>query len=558
MFTRRKFLQVAGISSATAAFPFLANCGPLTEPKAGLRASSSKLTDFRPDVDIELTAIYDTVPILSGSQTKVMRYQARLVAGDESRLVVLADNYLGPIIKMRKGENIRVRLVNDLSEETIIHWHGLRVPETADGHPRFAIAPGETYTYEFQVIDPAGTYWFHPHTHQRTGYQAYNGLAGMFIINDNNEDQLNLPSGEYDLPVIIQDRSFTSDNQLSYSTTNSMMGGMAGFFGERILINGTDSASFSLSATSHRFRLLNGSNARVYKIGWSDGSPLTVIGTDGGLLPAPLSKNYVMLAPGERIDLYADFSDRAIGSQFSLVNLSYDGDAFGGGMGNGNTGNGDMDGNGNNGNGNTGNGGMDGDGNNGGGMMGNVNRGGSLYSALEVGSQFTLLQISIDKAGSAPLPLPSVLIPMDRYAINSTVNAGSPRDFSLYMYAGSWTLNGRRFVMEEVAEDEKVRLGDMEIWQYTNRSGQPVPHPMHMHEARFQVYNRSHNGSWSASYATVSDGFIDSGWKDTVLVMPGEQVQVILKFDSYTGMFLNHCHNLEHHDNGMMRNFLIT
>lgn len=474
--------------------------------------------DFAADVDIELTALMDNVPILSGSETTVMRYNGSLIAGDASRLVNLPDNYLGPVITVRKGENVRVRLVNSLTEETILHWHGLRVPEHADGHPRLAISPGETYVYEFTVIDPAGTYWFHPHTHGRTGYQAYYGMAGLFVIKDDAEEALGLPSGAYDLPVIIQDRSFTSSNQLSYDTGGGMMGGMAGFFGDRILVNGAVNASLSLEANSYRLRLLNGSNARVYKLAWNDGTAVTVIGTDGGLLPAPLTKEYVTLAPGERIDLFVDLSGRAIGSEIRLVSLSYDGDAFGSNMG---------------------------------GMSGSA-------PAISIGSEFAVMSVSVERvASSSPATLSASLIPMVGYSLEEASNSSSPRSFSLYMQHGSWTMNGRTFEMDAVADDEIVRFGDTEVWEYINRSGQAVAHPMHMHEARFQVLDREQDGSWRSAYATVSDGFVDGGWKDTALVMPGEKVTVILKFDSYSGLFLNHCHNLEHHDNGMMRNFRI-
>ena len=105
-----------------------------------------------------------------------------------------------------------------------MHWHGMHVPEKDDGHPKDVIGNGETYIYEFEIMNRAGTYWFHPHPHGRTGLQVYNGLAGLFIVTDDEEQQLKLPSGEYDVPIVIQDRQFDSNNQLVYLRRGRMEG----------------------------------------------------------------------------------------------------------------------------------------------------------------------------------------------------------------------------------------------------------------------------------------------------------------------------------------------
>ncbi len=146
-----------------------------------------------------------------------------------------------------------------------------------------AIGPGETKVYEFQVIDRAGPYWFHPHPHMRTAEQVVMGLAGLFYVTD-AEEELAVPgaaTGANDVPVIIQDRIFDGDNQIVYQDNM-----MWGYLGNRILVNGKPNTVFSLEPRSYRLRLLNGSNARTYKLAWSNNMPLKVIGTDGGLLPA--------------------------------------------------------------------------------------------------------------------------------------------------------------------------------------------------------------------------------------------------------------------------------
>ena len=203
---------------------------------------------------------------------------------------------------------MRIYFHNNLAEDSVIHPHGLRVPEDCDGHPMQAIGPGETKIYEFQVIDRAGPYWFHPHPHMRTAEQVVMGLAGLFYVWD-PEEELAVPgasTGANDLPVIIQDRTFDSNNQFLYQPNN-----MWGYLGNRILVNGKPNTVFSLEPRAYRLRFLNGSNARTYKLAWSNGMPLKVIGTDGGLLPAVASKTYVMLMPGERVDVWADFTQLA-------------------------------------------------------------------------------------------------------------------------------------------------------------------------------------------------------------------------------------------------------
>jgi FtsP/CotA-like multicopper oxidase with cupredoxin domain len=130
-------------------------------------------------------------------------------------------------------------------------------------------------------MNRAGTYWFHPHPHKRTGPQVYNGLAGMFIVTDEEEEKLNLPSGEFDIPVAIQDRTFGADGQLVYQDGGGggMNSNMRGFLGEQIVINGKNDNVLSLKfGCCYRLRLLNGSNSRFYKLGWEDGTPLTIIG----------------------------------------------------------------------------------------------------------------------------------------------------------------------------------------------------------------------------------------------------------------------------------------
>ena len=394
------------------------------------------------------------------------------------------------------------------------------------------IAPGASYEYDFQVINRAGTYWFHPHPHQLTGPQVYYGLAGLFIVDDDEEEALDLPSGEYDLPLVLQDRMFDSQNQLVY-LANGMMDQMIGFLGDTILVNGAPNATLDVRASAYRLRLLNGSNSRIYKLAWQDDTPLTVIATDGGLLEVPVTRDYITLAPGERVELWADFSKQSASSEMWLVSLPFS--EFGGGMTLAPGASAGV-----------------------GGMMGS--------SSLPNGTSFDVLSFKIGEKGADVTPLPSRLSTMERHRVHEAVNRDNPRSFALAMQGMIHTINDRVFEMDSIARDEIVQLGELELWDFFNRGGsgmgmgmmnRELPHPMHIHGVQFQVIGRQIARGYESAYEELSAGFVDNGWKDTVLVMPGEKVQVLVRFENYAGTYLYHCHNLEHEDTGMMRNYKI-
>ena len=534
-FTRRDVIRLMGMGAGTLT---LGACGlvppgspdPATSPLISAPFTptpvlSSQAVDLAAnlaaDLAIDLTAGPAKLPIFSGAETSVWRYQAAVREGNPASVQELSDAYLGPILRVKKGQRVQVRLKNDLPDPTIIHWHGLLVPEEMDGHPRHAIAPGESYAYDFQVINRAGMYWFHPHPHQLTGPQVYYGLAGLFIVSDDEEAALGLPAGEYDLPLVIQDRTFNSQNQLVY-LANGMMDQMIGFLGDTVLVNGAPDATLDVKASAYRLRFLNGSNSRIYKLAWQDGTPLTVIATDGGLLEAPVTRDAVTLAPAERVELWVDFSGRPPGSEMRLVSQPFSGLSSGGGM-----------------------------------MGGGSN--------LPHGAAFDILTLKVGEKGEDVVALPTRLSTIPRHRAEDAVNYKNPRTFALAMQGMIHTINGRVFEMDSVAPDEVVRLDDLEVWEFANLEGgggmgmmnMELPHPMHIHSVQFQILSRQLVQGNESAYRELSAGFVDDGWKDTVLVMPGEKVQVLVRFETHTGTFLYHCHNLEHEDAGMMRNYRI-
>ncbi len=529
--SRRRLLQYLGLSTvATAVVPDWLFA-------AGEQSSQDRSSPSEPDIEVGMTAQVTEVSILSGRPTKVWKFVGELIKGPPGTVKDIPDSYLGPILQLRQGQKVRIRFHNKLPEPCVIHQHGLHVPEKADGHPRHQIGTGETSAYEFTVLDRAGAYWFHPHTHHRTAEQAYYGLAGLILVTDTEEQSLDLPREAHDIPLVIQDRSFDDQNQLRYIA--HMHDRWRGFLGDRILVNGKPDFVLPLATRVYRLRFLNGSNSRIYKLVWSDGSPLTVIGTDGGLLESPEVRNYVMLAPGERVDLWADFRGRKVGDEIRLRSATFSGVMPMMGMG----------------------GGMMGG--RGGGMMGMGRgmRGGMMGGALPQGAEHPILTARIVKEERDQLALPRRLSQIDRYRPQDAANAKKPRSIRLSMMGMSPRLNGRSFELTKVVEEEIIPLNTLQILEFVNQDhrarGMMMAHPMHIHGQQFQVLKREMAPGFEQQYASVSQGFVDNGWKDTVLVMPGEKVTILKRFDHYTGLYLYHCHNLEHEDLDMMRNFLI-
>lgn len=512
-----------------------------------LQAAVEKATGIpAPDLILELKATEAEASLLKGPSTRVWLYRGKVLKGDPQSLAFLPDPYPLPILRARKGQRVRIEFVNALPEQSIIHWHGLHVPEAMDGHPRYVIGPGKRYVYEFEIRNRAGTYWFHPHPHGHTGKQIYFGLAGLFLVSDEEEQSLGLPSGEQDVTLVLQDRSFDGDNQLIFlpdagegsgmsrgmmdgGMMGGMMGGgmmggmmarMMGFLGDRIVVNGQPDFTLPVATRPYRLRLLNASNSRIYKLAWSDGAPLTVIASDGGLLPRPVKRPYLSLAPAERAELWVDFGRWPPGTELTMESLPFTGIMeMGGGM-------------------------M-------GGMMG------AMASALPNGARFPVFRVRVEGRGKGGPGLPSQLTAIPAPDPRKAVNWRHPRVFHLTLAMMQWGINRRQFQMEAVAPDEKVRLDTAEVWEFANDGAMgmmAMAHPMHIHGLQFRVLERR---GGSRNPGGLHEGLVEEGWKDTVLVMPGERVKVLLDFREYPGLFVFHCHNLEHADSGMMRNYLV-
>ena len=408
--------------------------------------------------------------------------------------------FLGPTLRLRRGEDVDLIVQNNLDEITTMHWHGMHVPARMDGTPHQKIEPGESWTASFPVDQQAAPLWYHPHPHGNTGRQVYRGVAGLMWIDDDNSDTLSLPKtyGVDDIPVVIQDRLFDDDGAFRFARNQGAV------FGNTMLINGTWNPFLQVESRRIRFRLLNGSNARIYYIGFDDNREFHQIATDGGFLDTPLQTNRVILAPGERAEILVDFSDGAevVLKSYPEAGLRRTIISFLWGPGTGNLQ-----------------------------LLKIVPRPTNRASHALPERLNTISRI---KASDAAKTRPMVL--------GGLLQGGQPAGPGM-----GPPINGKLMDMERI--DEVVRLGDIEIWEVNNPGGQA--HPFHIHLVQFQILDRNGQPPIGA----------ELGLKDTVLVPAGDTVRIIMHFDRYADPqvpYMYHCHIMEHEDAGMMGQFLVV
>ena len=501
--TRRDVLRALGAGGGTLAIP---------------PALRTALAADLPDVVLKLVAAPQSAPLLQGTQTRGLRYSGEVLRGRRDALQPSPGN-LGPTLDLRRGERVRIAFENRSGAPSVIHWHGMIVPESADGHPHQAVPSGGRYTVEFTVRNPAGTYLYHPHPNGLTGRQTYYGLAGLLIVREPRERDMGLPALEHERHLVLQDRRIGEDNQLVFK--RSMMDDMNGVLGDRVLVNGIGDAVFKVAPRVHRLRIANVSNARIYKLAWSDGRPLRIIASDSGLFSRAegiQERPYVTLFPFERVELLEDFGGRRDGTEIALLSKAFSGlEGMMGSM----------------------MGGMMGGGMMGGGMMG-PSQGGELQVA-----RFTVSPGPRARARSLVLAEEQTPAREGKHELRTQLAFRHMRGF----------LNGRRFDTQDmaaVADDERLPVGKASIWTFANNGdGMPMPHPIHIHGVRFRVIERS-GGDVPED---LREGILDTGFKDTFGIFPGERVRVLVAPEE-PGLFMYHCHNLEHEDGGMMRNCL--
>ena len=311
--TRRSMLE-RGMASFTA-LCFL----PVATRTTAVRSSAAAAAAAEPfQVDLQLPPTL--VPVSTTAtedryEMAIREGRAEIVPGTLTPVYGYDGVYPGPTIRARKGRTTVIRQTNALPFSQNVHLHGGLVPAASDGHPMQLIAPGGSFTYTYPNSQDAATLWYHDHAHGLSARTMFYGLAGMYIVEDDLEQSLELPSGDFEVPLVIQDRAFNEDGSLRYTENVD-----EGFLGDTIVVNGRVSPRFAVKRALYRLRLLNASNAREYRLELSNGDPLIQVAGDGGLLEAPVSRSSVSLAPAERVDVIADFRHLRAGAQVQLTN----------------------------------------------------------------------------------------------------------------------------------------------------------------------------------------------------------------------------------------------
>ncbi|MBL4703044.1 MAG: multicopper oxidase domain-containing protein [Flavobacteriales bacterium] len=481
-----------------------------------------------------VTPPLDQGVMIGGTRTFTLNMQTgttQFFSGINTATAGYNQNYSGPTLEIQKGDSVVFNVTNNLSwnVNTTTHWHGMHLPATMDGGPHSPITPGSTWTATWKMLNRAGTYWYHPHPHSSIGladslnstsWQVFQGLAAMMIVRDTETDTLGLPSsyGIDEFPLIIQDKSFSSDTTL-FGILPGPTSGMAAIRrGETILVNGVVTPDLNTPSQMVRFRILNASNARVYRIGFSDNRPFDVIASDGGILDTVHVTSRLDITPAERYEIIVDFSaDQGDTLQLMAFNSEFEPFLYPTGGG-----------------------------------LGNIYWNPPLQDSYDI-SDFEIMTFNVGPTVGTPVTNYNTdLTEIVRIAEATANNFSSPREYELSPPPpGSFgfTINGLTFDPARI--DDTITLGNTEIWDITNIA--TMAHPYHIHGNSFQIISRT-NG-WRSTHPW------ELGWKDVVVIHSGETVRIIKEFTDYadpTMAYMSHCHILEHEDAGMMTHWIVV
>ncbi len=449
---------------------------PFTIPTVLTPSAMDATTDY-----YDIIQLINSVEVLPGLRTTIWGYNGM---------------FPGPTIRARSKRRVVVRQVNALPQAVSVHLHGGVQPPESDGYPTDLIPPGGAKEYVYPNLHRAATLFYHDHAMDRTGPNVYRGLSGLYLLEDEIEENLPLPKGEFDVPLIIQDRSFDTHGNFAFDENDPS--NVFAEIGDTILVNGVPWPRFPVAARKYRLRLLNASSTRTYHLGLSSHAPLVQIATDGGLLDRPIEVDTITLAPAERAEVVVDFATVTFGATVDLENRI---------------------------------------------------RTGELDQIFpQTGS---LLRFEVTRRVSEDSMVPATLAPTERLTEPMSTQT---RNFLFQPIwrptfpPFQWTINGR--VFDPAVLHAQVSMDSIEIWRFENRAAVLDPfaaqeHPVHVHLVNFLVLDR--NGRPPNSF--------ELGWKDTVLVGVGETVRVIARFAPFSGKYVMHCHNLAHEDHSMMANF---
>jgi spore coat protein A, manganese oxidase len=447
---------------------------------------------------------------------------------EPTKMWAFGSQFPGPTFDIRSNQEILVEWANELPAKhflpvdytlggagkdqpevrAVVHVHGAKAPPESDGYPEDWTVPGKSALYHYPNHQDAAMLWYHDHAMGINRLNIFAGLIGAYIIRDDVEDALHLPNGEYEIPLIICDRMFDKDSQLYYPVSdNPASPWIPEFFGDAYLVNGKLFPFLDVEPRKYRFRVLNASNGRFYRLALSNKQSFYTIGTDQGLLNAPVELKKIVIAPGERLDLIVDFSGHA----GEKIVVQDDAVAV---------------------------------------MQFRVAAAPAAVSASAV----TVKEDSL---------LPAVLRPIEKLAESSAVKTrllSLDEIDDLVQNPVKMLLNNTSWHMP-VTEDPL--LNSVEIWNLINPTDDS--HPIHLHLVKFQILDRRS----FQTFAYISEKQLkftgqsippepsESGWKDTVRAEPGMVTRIIVRFDGYPGRYVWHCHILEHEDNEMMRPYQV-
>ncbi len=447
-------------------------------------------------------------PVLRSARIRipVVRAGVRVMpTGPLTQMWTYGGTYPGPTIVRPAGRATRVRFVNRLPSPTklSVHLHGGHQRYQDDGQPtRFLIPAGRSRTYRYPLVDegrpqPAAFFWYHDHRMGVTTRNNWLGQQGMFLVNDRWTRKLGLPTGRYDVPLMVSERSLDQDNQLVPVMHHMapMHGPMAppndATVGDRILVNGRFAPYLDVAARKYRLRLVNTSPFTAYDFALSDGRPFVQIGTGNGLLPRAVVRQHILLGPAQRADVLVDFSG-ALGRDVVLESIARP-DAPPGGAGS---------------------------------------------------PTAQIMQFRVRSEATDPSRLPSRLRPPPAMKLPRKVSAVWSVGLHHGKHGAAWTFNGRVFDPRRVVHT--VEEGSTQLWELRNDTD--MTHFVHLHQELWRTVSR--NGKRPPAW--------ERGLEDTWRLDPGERVRVRAKFTDHTGVFMIHCHMLDHEDNGLMAQFAVV
>ncbi|GGJ88456.1 spore coat protein A [Pilimelia anulata] len=424
---------------------------------------------------------------------------ASIVAGLRTQIYAYNGIFPGPVVELEQGTRAMVRMRNKLPAthprmkhpyHTSTHLHGSASLPQYDGYANDVTMPGYYKEYKYPNFQPARTLWYHDHGVHHTAENVYGGLAAFYLMHDPAERAL-LPQGEFDVPLMVSDIMLAADGSPNYNDRSH-----SGLWGDIILVNGAPWPVMKVKRRVYRFRILNASISRSYRWALSTGDPLTVVATDGGLMPRAQQVSEIRHGNAERYEVLIDFSKYRPGQRVELRNLS-------------NKNNVDFA--------NT----------------------GRVMAFDVVDDKFTTVNNRI----------PTTLVPSPVMQLTEA-QAVATRSIRVQRTNGHWALNGQTWE-EVIASDFRAVLAnpdynDVELWEITNHSGGWF-HPVHIHLIDFQIVSR--NGA--APFA------FERGPKDVVYIGENETVRLLMRFEHQRGRYMVHCHNLPHEDHDMMHQFSV-